>query len=185
MRCRFPAWLPVMALLLASGVGADTGVDDLSKSQAFTLSATLVNGCVLGSGSADVSTFGSLSFGTISSLAVPVDAVTSQGSGSIVLKCTPGAPVTLALGNGNNVTGSIAAGRRMLNTATNETLAYQLYQNAARTTVWGNGSNGGTTLVLSANGAVQEYKIYARVLPAATMPSAGNYSDSVLVTVTY
>jgi spore coat protein U-like protein len=181
MRWGWPLWWLMMAL----PAGADTGVDDLSKSQAFTMSATLVNGCVLGSGSADVTTFGTLSFGTISSLAVPVDAVSSQGTGSIVLKCTPGASVTLALGNGNNVSGSISAGRRMINTATSETLAYQLYQNASRTTVWGNGSNGGTTLVLSANGAVQEYKIYARVLTASTMPSTGNYSDSVLVTVTY
>ncbi|PLR40497.1 spore coat protein U [Chimaeribacter coloradensis] len=181
MRCRWPLWWLMMAL----PAGADTGVDDLSKSQVFTLSATLVNGCVLGSGSADVTTFGTLNFGNVPSLDTPVDVVSSQGSGSIVLKCTPGTPVTLALGNGNNVTGSISAGRRLIKAETGETLAYQLYQNAARTTVWGNGSNGGTTLVLSATGAVQEYKIYARLLNTVTLPSAGTYSDSVLVTVTY
>ena len=164
-----PAWPPTAA----------------TKTASVGFNATLVAACAAGTTSNGVVSFGTLNFGTISSLAVPVDAVTSQGSGSIVLRCTPGASVTLALGNGNNASGSVSAGRWMINAATGETLAYQLYQNAARTTVWGNGSNGGTTLVLSANGAVQEYKIYARVLTAATMPSTGNYSDSVLVTVTY
>nr|WP_240775683.1 spore coat U domain-containing protein [Nissabacter sp. SGAir0207] len=171
--------------LLPWGASGDTGVDDLSRTQAFTVNATLVNGCVLGSGTSDVSTFGTLSFGSRSSLDTAADVASNQGTGSVVLRCTPGTSVTLALGNGNNVTGSIASGRLLRNASTGETLLYQIYQDAGRTTVWGNGSNGGTVQAFSATGAVQEYKLYARLFASSTLPTAGNYSDSVLVTVTY
>lgn len=173
-----------LAALLQNAV-ADTGVDDLSKSQAFTVNASIVKGCTLGSGATDVTSLGTLSFGNVSSLDAPVDVASTQNAGSVVIKCTPGVSVTLALGSGNNVTGSVSSGRKLLKASGTETLTYQLFQDAAHATVWGDGTNGGSSQVFSSTGAVQEYKVYARLLASSTLPSAGNYTDSVLLTVTY
>lgn len=54
---------------------SDTGVNDLTKSQPFTVNATVVKGCVLGSGVSDVTTFGTLNFGQLSSLSNAVSVV--------------------------------------------------------------------------------------------------------------
>ena len=109
---------------------SDTGVNDLTKSQPFTVNATVVKGCVLGSGVSDVTTFGTLNFGQLSSLSNAVSVVSSSGAGSVLFRCNPGLSVTLALGVGNHVTGSIAGGRKLQNAATSETLLYQLYQDS-------------------------------------------------------
>lgn len=116
---------------------SDTGVNDLTKSQPFTVNATVVKGCVLGSGVSDVTTFGTLNFGQLSSLSNAVSVVSSSGAGSVLFRCNPGLSVTLALGVGNHVTGSIAGGRKLQNAATSETLLYQLYQDSNYATLWG------------------------------------------------
>ncbi|CAI0749493.1 Uncharacterized secreted protein [Serratia entomophila] len=171
--------LPLSAAL------ADTGVNELSKSQPFTVNASVVKGCVLGSGVSDVTTFGSLNFGQISSLSSNVSIVSSVGAGSVQLRCNPGLSVTLALGIGNHITGSIAAGRKLQNATTAETLLYQLYQDSNYSTLWGDGGNGGTTQTLSATGSTQEIKVYARLFSTSILPTSGVYSDTVLLTVTY
>ncbi|CAI1857524.1 spore coat U domain-containing protein [Serratia plymuthica] len=171
--------------MTAAPVIGDTGVNDLQKSTPFTVNATVVKGCVLGSGNSDVTTFGTLSFGQISSLASNVSIVSSAGAGSVLLRCNPGLSVTLALGIGNNITGSISAGRKLKNTLTTETLLYQLYQDNNYATPWGDGGNGGTAQVIAATGSTQEIKVYARLFSASTLPTSGTYNDTVLLTVTY
>lgn len=154
--------------------------------QAFTLSATIVKGCTLGSGSTDVSTFGAISFGNITTLTSPVSIGSSAGAGSVVLKCTPGVSVSLALDSGLNVSGSIGAGRLMKITGGGAaTLSYQLYQDTGYSTIWGNGSNGGTLQSFTASGAIQTFTIYARLFSMAGLPASGQYSDTVTVTITY
>lgn len=171
--------------MAASPVLGDTGVNELQKSTPLTVNATVVKGCILGSGSSDVSTFGSLSFGQVSSLASNISIVSSSGAGSILFRCNPGLSVTLALGIGNNVTGSISAGRKLKNTLTSETLLYQLYQDSNYSTLWGDGSNGGNSEIVAATGITQEIKVYARLFSTSTLPTSGIYSDTVLLTVTY
>lgn len=62
-------------------------------------------------------------------------------------------------------------------------IAYQLYQNATRSTVWGN-TVGTNTVAGTGNGNVQLLTVYGSV-PAQATPPAGTYSDTVTVTVTY
>lgn len=175
----------LLLLMMAPPVLGDTGVNDQQKTQALTVNATVVKGCILGSGSSDVTTFGSLNFGQISSLASNISIVSSAGAGSVLFRCNPGLSATLALGIGNNVTGSISAGRKLKNTLTPETLIYQLYQDSNYSTIWGDGSNGGTTEIVAATGSTQEIKVYARLFSTSTLPTSGTYSDTVLLTVTY
>lgn len=175
-----------VALLWPLAGAADTGVNDQTVQQAFQVSATIQQGCILGSGGTDVASYGVINFGQVASLPANVDAASATGAGSIVIQCTPGAAVTIALDNGLNASGSIAAGRNLKNTANTDTLSYQLYQDSGHNTVWGNGSNGGSTLSLTASSsAAQTLPVFARLFARTPTPSAGTYTDTVTVTVSY
>ncbi|BAN46597.1 spore coat U domain-containing protein [Metapseudomonas resinovorans] len=169
---------------LAVPVAADTGTDELTVQRRFQLQAVISSGCLLGSGASDASSFGSLSFGQFAALPTDVNRVTTPGGGSIVLQCTPGLDMSIALSAGAN-TGNVSAGRFLAKGA--ETLRYQLYKDAGYSSVWGDGNNGATAMSLSfpAGGSSQTYPVYARLFSAAVMPSAGVYTDTVTVTITY
>ncbi|MCP1106501.1 spore coat U domain-containing protein [Serratia nevei] len=171
-------------MLLTALIGTPAAHAD-TVSQSFTLNASIIKGCVLGSGITNVTSFGTLSFGQVSSLSSNINIVSSAGAGSILIRCNPGLSVSLALNVGNNVTGSIAGGRKLLNSATSETLLYQLYQDANYSILWGDGGNGGSVQTVSATGSTQEIKIYASLMASSTLPTSGTYNDTVLVTVTY
>lgn len=77
--------------------------------------------------------FGTLNFGTLSSLYSNVDVASTAGAGSIIVTCTPGTAISIALDYGVN--GGSATQRYMSN-GNSSTLAYQLYQDANRANVW-------------------------------------------------
>lgn len=170
---------------LTSVVLADTGVDDKTVSQSFKVQAEIIKGCLLGSGGSDTSSFGTISFGNVSLLNQNKDVISSANAGSIIVKCTPGINVTISLNSGVNNSGSISNGRLLKNANTNETLSYQLFQDANFSSIWGNGSNGGSSKIISSSGTAESYPIYARLLAASTMPSVGTYTDTVTVTISY
>ncbi|MBH3341750.1 spore coat protein U domain-containing protein [Pseudomonas mendocina] len=171
----------VMPTLPAHG---DTGVNDQIVSQSFQLRAEIVPGCLLGTGGSDATTFGNISFGQISTLPANLDTASTPGNGSIVLQCSPGTAVSLSLNAGLNAS-SVGGGRYLARGA--ERLRYQLYQDAARSVIWGNGSNGGTRMSINfpAGGATQTFTVYARLFSVSPMPSAGIYTDTITVTVSY
>ncbi|HEI8865283.1 spore coat U domain-containing protein [Serratia sp. AKBS12] len=171
--------------LCSLAASADTGVNDLSKSQAFTVNASVVKGCLLGNGASDATTFGNLNFGQVATLSGNLSIVSSVNAGSVVMKCNPGLSVTLTLGIGNHVSGSVTGGRKLQKDAGTETLVYQLYQDSNYSIIWGDDSNGGAAQRITASGSSQEIKIYARLFAASILPSSGIYRDTVLLTVTY
>jgi spore coat protein U-like protein len=164
---------------------ADTGTDELVVSQSFTLSATIVKGCLIGGGASDVASLGTLNFGSLSSLSSAVQATSSQGAGSIIVKCTPNVALTLSIDKGVNGSSSIASGRVLRQENGSATLSYQLYKDSGFSQIWGDGANGGSVQTLTATGSVQEIKIYARLFAAAALPPADRYSDTVVVTFSY
>jgi spore coat protein U-like protein len=67
-----------------------------------------------------------------------------------------------------------------------ETLAYNLFRDAARTTVWGDFS-GGTSAYIDVNPPNNQWvslTVYGRISPGQDV-SAGSYSDSVTVVVNF
>jgi len=75
--------------------------------------------------------------------------------------------------------------RRMLNGA--NTLNYNLYLDAARTVIWGDGSSGTQNFFVrnpQPNNRDISVPIYGRV-PAGQAPSVGNYSNTVTVTINF
>lgn len=178
---------PLHALLaysLVAGsfpVWANTGVNDQFINQSFQISAHVEPGCVLGSGATDTNSFGTINFGRLGQLATDFNVVSTSGSGSILLQCTPDTPITIAIDAGRHG----GAGARYLAKGS-ETLRYQLYQDPAFSVVWGDNSAVGTAMSMSfpSTGA-QTLPIYARLFRAPVLPSAGIYTDVVTVTVTY
>ncbi|WP_275545262.1 spore coat U domain-containing protein [Pseudomonas sp. Marseille-Q0931] len=162
----------------------DTGVNDQFVSQSFQLRAEIVPGCLLGAGGSDATSFGSISFGSISTLPANLDTASTPGNGSIVLQCSPGTAVTLSLNAGLNAS-SVGSGRYLARGA--ERLRYQLYQDAARSVIWGDGNNGGARLSINfpVGGATQTFTVYARLFSVSPLPSAGFYTDTITVTVSY
>lgn len=107
-----------------------------------------------------------------------------DGTGTVTVTCTSGSTGTVTLGQGANVdTGSsdTAPLRRML-ANTSDHLSYNLYSDSGRTTVWGN--TGVTGVARTGTGTSDAVTVYGSVTAGQNVP-AGNYSDTVVATVTF
>jgi len=116
-----------------------------------------------------------LDFGSAGMLDRAVDA-TSQ----IRVTCTAGSSYNVGIGYGLH--GSSANSRHMQDPAGN-LVAYHLYRDSARTLGWGQLADG-LALTAAGSGTAQTFTVHGRVPPQNT-PPPGNYSDTVVVTVTY
>lgn len=106
----------------------------------------------------------------------PLDATTT-----ITSTCTLGTTYTLGLNAGTG-TGGTTTLRVMTGTPAG-LLNYQLFQNAGRTTNWGN--NPGTdTVAGTGTGLPQLSTVYGRI-PSGQNQPAGSYADTITVTLTY
>lgn len=96
--------------------------------------------------------------------------------GNVAVNCDLSTAYSISLSSGN---GSFAS-RKMANGAYR--LDYNLFTDATRTTIWGDGSSG--TAIVSASGTGDVHTVYGRV-PGSQNAHVGNYSDSIIVTVNY
>lgn len=119
-----------------------------------------------------------LSFGTFTNLPSSVDA-----DSSIIVNCASGVAYSavMSVGTGANVGADIF--RRLLLTG-NFGLDYNVYTDPARTIPVGNG-NAGTALTGVGNGAPQSIGVFGRIFPRPTTPTPGNYTDALVVTLTF
>lgn len=107
-----------------------------------------------------------------------------DAAGSISVTCTPTTTYTVSLDGGQSA--GAPAARRMSRGGVvgPEFVTYGLYTDAARSSAWGSTAIGGATVTRTGTGAAQTIPVYGRVPPQNT-PRAGNYSDVVVVTLTY
>ncbi len=109
-------------------------------------------------------------------------ATDDDSTGTITYRCNATAfNISISLSDGSSSTFS----PRTLRNGT-EVLQYNLYRNAARTTIWGDGT-GGTSVYTSANPANNtniNVTIYARI-PAQQDVSAGSYTDTVSAVINF
>lgn len=139
----------------------------------FQVTATVTSACTV-SGS-------SLNFGSaIDPLAasVPLDATST-----VTVVCSNSTPYTVALNAGSNAGGAANFGARAMKSGS-DTLAYQLYMDAGRATVWGDGTSSSSTKAGTGSGSAQSLTIYGR-LPSLANVVPGNYTDTVTVTISY
>lgn len=132
----------------------------------FSVAATVANNCLI--------TAQDINFGTYGNLATNVDAI-----GGLTVTCTPGTSYAIGL-NGGNANAAPAA-RKMVKGA--ESITYGLYRDAGYLQGWGD-TIGSNTSAGTGSGVAQILTVYGRV-PSQPTPSAGTYSDTVVVTVTY
>lgn len=103
--------------------------------------------------------------------------------GQISVACTNGTAWT-ASANAGGGAGATLSDRKMVN-GTN-LLSYDLYTDAARTMIWGDGVGGATATIADiGTGAPKNKSIYGRIPPSQVTMPAGTYTDTVTVTVTY
>jgi spore coat protein U-like protein len=115
-----------------------------------------------------------LSFGTVSAFDTAIDA-----SSPSTVKCTPNAAYTVYLDYGVNA--GVGTQRKLKSTTSLATVNYNLYSDSTRLLPWG-GTLAGVTGV--GNGNDQAMTIYGQV-PTQTAVAAGDYKDTVTVTVNY
>jgi spore coat protein U-like protein len=135
----------------------------------------------LGAGQCRFVTVSGVAFGTYDTSATsPLDS-----TGSVSLECNPGTAggiVTVTLSTGSS--GSFTM-RHMLSGSTQ--LDYNLFLDAARTTVWGDGSGGSSlfTAQLAPKGwTTVTQPIYGRI-PAQQNVPPGVYGDAIIVTMNW
>lgn len=136
----------------------------------FTVTGTVVAACSV--------TAGGMSFGT--TIPNPITA-NIDATSTITATCANGTPYTIALSAGGGP-GATFATRFMTNGGS--TMTYSLYTNAARTAVWGTGAAGSTVAAGTGNGAAQPITVWGRI-PPQTVATAGAYTDTITVTITF
>ena len=112
-----------------------------------------------------------IAFGSYDTLSpTPVDSV-----GTISVDCDVETAFTIDLGPGAG-----AVDQRILSSGMSA-LQYNLYADASRTAIWGDGISGTN---VSASGTNFSISVYGRI-PARQNVEAGIYSDSVTITLSY
>jgi spore coat protein U-like protein len=155
--------------LTVVGVCADRA-SAATATATLAVSATVSKTCLVSNGT--------LAFGTYS----PVSASPTDNTATFTVACTKNTAATIGLNTGSNASGSI---RRLSDGGgTPSYLSYELYQDAARSAVWGN-TAGSWVANTSTSNATQTFTVYGRISALQDVPSTATYNDSVTITVTF
>ena len=152
-----------------------TGTADGATDTAdLTVTATVAANCTISSSGLAFGAYDPVS----TNAASPLD-----GSGAVSVTCTSGSVGDITLGQGANAdTGSTdAAPLRRMSDGTDH-LAYFLYSDSGRTTVWGNTAE--TDVAHTGTGTSTDITVYGQVTAGQNVPAA-SYTDTVVATVTF
>lgn len=140
-----------------------------SKSATFQVTLTVQADCSISANP--------LNFGTTGVISSNIDQQTNLN-----VTCSTGTPYAVALDAGTPA-GSTIASRLLANGGATATVNYNLYQDAARTQVWGQ-TAGTDTVAGTGTGSAQTLTVYGRV-PAQNTPAPDTYLSTVTATVTF
>ena len=155
--------------------------------QVILLAAVL---CVLTPAASEAATCTISGTGVAFGTYIPSTASPTNSTGTVTVTCSAFLETvnySIALNAGANSGGSFSNRRMLGGTAF---LTYQLYTNAARTTIWGDGTGGTVTVsdsyscLLGCSNQSRNYTVFGRV-PALQWPRPGFYSDTIVATVTF
>lgn len=104
-----------------------------------------------------------------------------DSSGSVTVNCNASASYIIRLDAGLHSNGQFITRRMSLHQASGF-LDYNLYRDAARTLIWGDGMGGSSSVQGSSTGGIQTTSIYGRVNAGQNL-QVGDYSDIITVTV--
>lgn len=166
MSLRRPVAAAFAALALAAGAVAGRPAAAATTTGTMSVRATVELNCRI---TASAMEFGTYTSGRASNL---------DANGSVTFAGCNGANLSLALDGGS----SNDIGNRTMRSSGGQTLRYQLYRNAARSSVAGRGTQQ-ITATAAANGS-GSLVIYGRIFAGQTVP-AGAYSDTVNLVLTF
>lgn len=102
----------------------------------------------------------------------------SDSTGNIEVTCDVSTNYTLSLSAGNGT-----YSERLMASGTH-TLIYNLYTDATRSVIWGDGSSSTSVVDGSSAGTAQNHTVYGRI-PARQNIHVNTYTDAVVVTVEF
>lgn len=135
------------------------------------ISATVISACSIG-------TVVGVAFGNYD----PTSATPNNATGTIPVTCTNGTTYNIGLGAGT-FAGATVTTRRMTGVPPGTPLNYSLFRDSGRTLNWGT-TIGTDTVALTGTGVAQSTTVFGQI-PALQAVTAGTYSDTVLITVTF
>ena len=159
----------VGAALALSGLGWPASAATATANLA--VSATVTNNCTISTGA--------LTFGTYDPV-VTHASTDLDGTGTVTVACTKGSTATVGLDLGANASGTT----RRLTDGSSNYLTYELYQNAGRTTLWGNSLGDLLSPVAAPSKAARNFSVYGRVVSNQDV-TAGSYTDTVVAAVNF
>ncbi|MBB6096289.1 spore coat protein U-like protein [Povalibacter uvarum] len=167
--------LPLRLLHCSFGVAllvASSAAQPATQTANFNVTVSIQSQCLISATN--------LSFGS-QAVTLGGEVTQTDNNSTITVTCTLGASYAVALDAGTG-TGSTITDRKM-SSGTN-TLSYQLYANAARTSIWADGSGGSQTVGGTGTGVPVALTVYGRLAgQSATAP--GDYASVVTATITY
>ncbi len=142
----------------------------------LSITATIAADCTISTTAVAFGTYDPI----VTNLSSPLDA-----SGTVTTTCTSGANPQVTLGQGGNAGGGStdAVPVRQMSAGGGNLLGYALYQQAGRTSAWGNTVATAPSSV-PGTGAAQVFTVYGRIPGGQNVP-AGSYADTVVATVTF
>jgi spore coat protein U-like protein len=143
----------------------------------FTVTATVVASCTISTTAIGFGNYDPV----VANATTPVDA-----NGTVTVACTSGASTTIGMSQGANQTGTSTAAapaRQMASGATNR-MRYDLYQDPARATVWGDVGTAAAETYNSTSKAATILNIYGRI-PSGQDVVTGAYTDTVTATIQF
>lgn len=109
----------------------------------------------------------------------PVNAAPTDSMGSVSYFCPGALSPMISINTGSSTTfnpRTMSSGIDVLN--------YNLYVDAARTVIWGDGTAGTATVAGTASTKPFTNNIYGRIFPLQSV-GAGSYSDALIVTINF
>jgi spore coat protein U-like protein len=163
--------LAVVSAVVAGSMGLSAAGYAATASDNMAVSTTVTMSCTISAGELQFPGYD------------PTSESAVDATATLTTTCTAGGAAVITLAQGANTgDGSTDAApiRRMIGAGGN--LAYDLYSDSDRTTVWGNTTGTGSSFTSS--GSSDTATVYGRI-PALQAVGAGSFADSVAVTLTY
>ncbi|QND52799.1 spore coat protein U domain-containing protein [Phyllobacterium sp. 628] len=175
----------ILATVSVVATGVSSNVNAGSSTGNLEVKIVITKECQVNVGSGGTVSNAVLDFGSKGVLNKAVDGETAaKGTGSIQVQCTNGTALKIGLGAGTNASTANDVNTRRMKSGT-EFISYQLYQDTAHKSVWGNTTDTASNVVsLTADGTIQSKQIFGQI-PAQTTPADGTYTDTVVVSVSY
>jgi spore coat protein U-like protein len=169
MKLAYKLSVLVSALTLAGSAFAAT------TSATLTVTANIATSCSINSPT--------LAFGTYAPIGANVTTPLDQQV-DLTWTCTVNTPIVIWLNEGNNkATGSVLSAPQRQMASGGNMLAYFLYSDFGRGTLWGS-TDATSPFLLTGTGSPQSATIYGRI-PGGQPNVAGTYSDSVTISLNY